>query len=598
MDNRKKSAFGGLWALILLLSGSCKEEINDDSKVLEKMGEEEFFLSSEAETKDRERRASEVDPQNDGWLSELLHDRTNTRLKELGERLVRGTGVQDFLAKSKGADGSRFNPDATTLVYKEGGLQVKRANLSWSLRGTGLEAAFGKLGEEVEGGTVRFKQFAIGQVSEGIMELETSALVWLDFKSGSERVLRNMKWDFDWDLKGDSAVIKGVEVSDWEEARFESGESTIFRDRTIDLIGGLDVFGRQVAYGANEWVSRLSGTSSRRLQGITLGDLNGDGRDDVFCPQPDGLPNLVFVSNPDGGLEEKGVEWGLDWLNDTVSALIADFDNDGRQDLAVALSGRLVFLKNRGEGKGFEAGPEFEQDDSSAVCAADVNGDGLLDVFIGNYEGGQQKEGVVRPDEIYNATNGSPNRFYLNEGGFRFRDATKECGFDVGVRRMTLAASWEDFDADGDPDLYVANDFGPNCLYRNEGGKFTEVAAELGAEDPSTGMSVSWGDVNRDGRFDAIVGNMFSAAGNRVTSQKQFRKELREDLDVERVRYLARGNTFLVNQGAKFSEESESSGIINTQWTWSMVLADINNDSREDILAANGFVTGPEAEDL
>jgi hypothetical protein len=163
---------------------------------------------------------------------------------------------------------------------------------------------------------------------------------------------------------------------------------------------------------------------------------------------------------------------------------------------------------------------------------------------------------------------------------------------------MTLAASWEDFDADGDPDLYVANDFGPNCLYRNEGGKFTEVAAELGAEDPSTGMSVSWGDVNRDGRFDAIVGNMFSAAGNRVTSQKQFRKELREDLDVERVRYLARGNTFLVNQGAKFSEESESSGIINTQWTWSMVLADINNDSREDILAANGFVTGPEAEDL
>ena len=169
MDNRKKSAFGGLWALILLLSGSCKEESNNDGKVLEKMGEEEFFLSSEAETKDRERRASEVDPQNDGWLSELLHDRTNTRLKELGERLVGGTGVQDFLAKSKGADGSCFNPDATTLVYEEGGLQVKRANLSWSLRGTGLEAAFGKLGEEVEGGTVRFKQFAIGQVSDGIM---------------------------------------------------------------------------------------------------------------------------------------------------------------------------------------------------------------------------------------------------------------------------------------------------------------------------------------------------------------------------------------------------------------------------------------------
>lgn len=589
----------GWWILFWGGLSACseKKDLTPEETTAIPSGPAEFLLSSAAETREKVARAQGMDPSRDGWLSESLHELTNGRLKELGHRLEDGEDARGLLQADGPSIHHSVTPSSPETVYRENGLLVKRSSDSRPLQGSGLAATMAQLSQEVAGGAVRFKQYAISEVREGMKSLETSALVWLDFVSPDGRVLQNMKWAVSWDLTEEEPTITRVVVSDWEEVVVE-GDTAIFRERTRDVLGGLEVFSKQVAHGANTWVSRLSGTSSRCLNGLAVGDLNGDGRDDVFCPRPAGLPNLVFVTQPDGGLDEKGREWGLDWLDDTVSALIVDFDNDGRQDLAIALADRLVFRRNAGGDRGFQTGPEFSQEDSSAMAAADVNGDGLLDLFLGNYEGSGQTGTVTKPDEIYNAASGGPNRFYLNEGGFRFRDATEEWGFDQGAHRMVLAASWEDFDNDGDPDLYLANDFGPNGLYRNDGEKFVEVAARLGAEDPSTGMSVSWGDVNRDGRFDAIVGNMFSAAGNRVTSQPRFRAELRQELDLDRVRYLARGNTFLVNRGSHFSEESGPSGVINTQWTWSMLLADFNNDSREDLLAANGFITGREADDL
>ena len=108
------------------------------------------------------------------------------------------------------------------------------------------------------------------------------------------------------------------------------------------------------------------------------------------------------------------------------------------------------------------------------------------------------------------------------DSAWEFRDVTRDVGLDVNNQRHSLAAAWEDFDNDGDQDLYVANDYGPNCLYRNDAGRFVDVAETAGVLDFGSGMSVSWGDYNRDGLMDLYVGNMFSSAGNRITTQDQF----------------------------------------------------------------------------
>ena len=202
------------------------------------------------------------------------------------------------------------------------------------------------------------------------------------------------------------------------------------------------------------------------------------------------------------------------------------------------------------------------------------------------------------PIPYHDATNGPPNILLRNDGNWDFHDATDEAGIGAHNCRWSYAAAWEDFDNDGDPDLYVANDFGPNYLYRNEQGRFAEVASSLGASDASTGMSVDWADVNHDGWMDLYVANMYSAAGMRVTAQAEFRPHESSDLR-ERHRKLASGNTLLVNRGnGTFDDQSVAAGVTMGRWAWSSNFVDLNNDSWEDILVANGYYSGPKKDDL
>jgi hypothetical protein len=140
----------------------------------------------------------------------------------------------------------------------------------------------------------------------------------------------------------------------------------------------------------------------------------------------------------------------------------------------------------------------------------------------------------------------------------------------------------------------VANDFGRNNFYQNNGGVFEDIAAGAGVEDISAGMSVSWSDYNQDGLMDVYVGNMFSSAGNRIAYQRQFR----EGLDAEANRAMkrhARGNSLFQNRGdGTFEDVTLPAGVNMGRWAWSSHFADVNNDSHEDLLVANGMVTSAE----
>jgi hypothetical protein len=206
----------------------------------------------------------------------------------------------------------------------------------------------------------------------------------------------------------------------------------------------------------------------------------------------------------------------------------------------------------------------------------------------------------------HDANDGGRNILYRNDtprgGVWKFADATAETGLEANNRRYSFAAAWEDNDGDGDIDLYVANDFGRNNLYRNDlrpGGRarFEDAAAAAGAEDRASGMSVSWGDYDRDGLMDLYIGNMFSAAGSRVIAQPLFKPDAAPEVK-ERLQRFARGNTLLRNQGGSFADRSVEAGVTMGRWAWSSNFADLDGDGWEDLVVANGYITTDDPGDL
>ncbi|MCA9215928.1 MAG: VCBS repeat-containing protein, partial [Planctomycetales bacterium] len=146
--------------------------------------------------------------------------------------------------------------------------------------------------------------------------------------------------------------------------------------------------------------------------------------------------------------------------------------------------------------------------------------------------------------------------------------------------------------------LYVANDFGRNCWYRNDGGRFTDVAAEANIEDIASGMSVTFSDFNHDGKFDIYVSNMFSTAGQRTTAQNHYKKAFASN-DLSKLRRLARGNT-LFRQGLNniYVDVSLEANVNMGRWAWGSLFADVNNDSWDDLLVSNGFLSTSDTGDL
>jgi len=311
----------------------------------------------------------------------------------------------------------------------------------------------------------------------------------------------------------------------------------------------------------------------------------------------------LFVQRSDGTAEDTSRAAGVDWWDACHGALLLDLDNDSDQDLVVGTTHGLIFMANDGRGK-FQtvAARLTPQGPTYSLAAADYDSDGDLDIYACCYTATSSLVPgriLARPVPFHNATNGGRNVLFRNDRDWQFRDATITSGLDEQNHRYSYAASWEDYDNDGDGDLYVANDYGPNNLYQNDGsGKFVNVASQAGVEDMSTGMSVSWADYNRDGHMDLYVGNMWSSAGNRVMYQPRFLRDVQAST-VDQVRRLARGNSLLTNQGdGTFRDSSVEAAVTLGRWAWSSNFVDINNDGWQDLLVANGFITQRETTDL
>jgi hypothetical protein len=280
-----------------------------------------------------------------------------------------------------------------------------------------------------------------------------------------------------------------------------------------------------------------------------------------------------------------------------------DLDNDGDQDLVVGTQQRLVLMKNDGQGRFEVVNPRLEliDFDTQSLSAADYDADGDLDLFVC-----VDRKGPTPPREsfvFHDARDGGAHALFRNDirqapkGQWEFTNVTAEVGLDKERFRHSLAAAWEDYDDDGDQDLCIANDYGPKQLFRNDGGRLKEVTVEAGVQDFGSGMSVSWGDFDRDGRVDLYLGNMFSSAGNRIAFQPTYMAQTDQAVR-EIYQRFAKGTTLMRNVGGGKFQEMENAGVELGRWAWSSMFVDINNDGWDDVLVANGFITGDDSSDL
>jgi hypothetical protein len=333
--------------------------------------------------------------------------------------------------------------------------------------------------------------------------------------------------------------------------------------------------------------------------GLAVADYDGDGLPDLFVVR-DGA-DLLFHNDGQGHFTEVAAQAGVADPGNGRSALFVDLDNDGDLDLVVVnrtdrRNRRGIHLyRNDGAGHftdvtaGSGAG-QFGY--FTSVVAADVDGDGLLDLYVCQYGAPQTNH---RP---LDAHDGSPNLLLHNLGGLHFEEIGK--AVHVAGSEWTLAAAFADLDGDRKPDLFVVNDYGRPRLYRNlsQPGqvRFEEVdAADGGFDDPGNGMGIDIGDYDGDGRLDVYETKMYSKAGNRLLSL---------DLEVPpkwllAARQAARGNSLFRNLGGlKFAEVGGEAGVRRGGWAWSTEFADVDLDGDPDLFVTNGYHTGIREDDL
>ena len=551
------------------------------------------------------------DPKADGWETEQFNELASAQLNQLAKIITgsRGQITKDMVANLVSPDirSTPLIPRTTTDTYNGKSLQVQRGDETASAAtAQGVDAFVPALASisDARDSRMKFKIINVTRTKEFVTTRQIVEFVGF----GEERITeRHSTWKITW-IPTSPPVIASIELESFEQSE-RSSPQTLFEDVTANALGGLDCYPTQLALGANHWLGLSQdreANSQMGVPGIAIADVDGDGLDDLYLCQNGGLPNRLLLQSADGTLTEAAAAWGVDWLDASRGVLLVDLDNDGDRDLVVATIGNLVLAENI-EQERFEIRTALPVgDDTTSLAAADFDRDGRLDIYSCVYrqdqlEEGQASEVLVTSGATFvqhDANNGGSNSLFRNLSEFQFSDVTTEVGLDQNNTRYSFAATWEDIDNDGDLDLYVANDYGRNNLYRNDREQgFEDIASGSIGEDSAFGMGVTAGDFDRDGWMDFYVSNMWSSAGLRVTSQEKFKPGTPQVK--ARLQRFAQGNTLLRNSGGgEFYAVPDAAGAALGRWAWGSQFVDFNNDGWQDLVVANGFMTAGDDGDL
>ncbi len=311
---------------------------------------------------------------------------------------------------------------------------------------------------------------------------------------------------------------------------------------------------------------------------VAVADYDGDGFEDIFVTDScSDCKNHLYHNNGDFTFtdvaEQAGVAQGNDDENASTAALWFDFNNDGRPDLLVVRFGYSVLYENLGDGKFRDvtkaAGLQHYMNAIKAI-AFDYDNDGYPDLFFGSYF---QPVNIFHPttsrffpESFETANNGGGVTVFHNNRNGTFTDVTDRVG--IHTTGWTLDLGHGDANNDGFEDLYVANDFGTDRFYLNNGnGTFSDKTASAIGFDTKKGMNVDWGDYNNDGLLDIYVTNIYDD-------------------------YMKECAMLWQNMGdGTFADVSSEVGTCDTGWGWGAKFVDYDNDGWLDLYVMNGWVS-------
>lgn len=406
-------------------------------------------------------------------------------------------------------------------------------------------------------------------------------------------------WKTTWSNQRDDFILQSIEVIAQEQIVSTPPKAQLFVDSTQSILKRCDSASQQLAFGLDQWAQRIANLDIVGNHGVTVGDINGDGLDDIYVCQPHGLPNLLYVQNPDGTVDDQSHLSQTDILDETHGALMVDLDNDGDQDLVISTDETLVLMSNTGKSD-FQIEQKLTVGkNGQSVVAADYDQDGDLDLFLCKYHDvNRQPDLLMLPIDLNDTSDGGRNVLLRNDEGWNFKDVTKQVGLPVHQNYYSRSATWIDFDLDGDQDLYVANEFAADQLFENDSGWFNDVSNKLPDSSRGRQQSVSVGDFNHDGRFD-----VFTATNSPLAAHQTFLGLASDSVDTDQwLQYadnLSAESQLWLSGGTEenFHPYFLRSPIFSTQSSFSSAVVDINNDGQDDLVVTNGELTRYSRED-
>jgi len=338
--------------------------------------------------------------------------------------------------------------------------------------------------------------------------------------------------------------------------------------------------------------------------GVAISDFNNDGLSDIFVTG-NMVANKLYLNKGDLVFEDITAESGLQGDNRWYTGVtVVDINYDGHLDLYLSVSGKEAGTKNQlfvnqGDLTFVEKARDYGiDDDGNSIQSSffDYDRDGDLDLFVANYPSIPLTQG-----NLYYATMMKKNapehsgHLYRNDDG-HFSDVTLVAN--VQNFGLTLGLSSADLNNDGWPDLYLSNDFNvPDYFYLNNGdGTFREVLKQAVGHISMFGMGIDAADFTNDGLPDLVQADMVPEDHQRekINMGRMNPRIFWEAVDLG-FHYQYMQNSLQLNHGVQkdgipiMGEISRMAGVATTDWSWSTLFADLDNDGWKDLYITNGI---------